>query len=420
MLRTIIQGFTPLKIPNFRTYISGQAVSLIGTWLQITAQSWVVWELSHSEAALGVVAMLGALPIMLLGPWMGVIADRLNRRLILISTQFGMMTLAFVLAALVQFKLVQIWHVYILATLVGVFSALDFPAQQAFLGDLSGMSEVRKAVNMNAMFLQASRMIGPALAGWVIGQWGAATAFWINGISFIVVIASLIVVRASQVKSPRSGNSVFADLWDAMRFLRGQPRMQDLLLLSIFMTLMGLSVMNMMAAFADEQLGGNASTLGMLLGSSGAGALISVVFILPVAQSKQRIGLIMSLAVSWAGLCYVVLSGTHFLWLAMTCMFLSSLSVPMVIAMSMGLIQVLSPFEMRARLLSLFTMVSFGMQPISAIIIGSASEKFGVNTIITVDGILMMLSGMGILLLRKGLREWRVRISAPTTPTTSH
>ena len=421
MIKTIIQGFSPLKLPNFRMYMSGQAVSLIGTWLQITAQSWVVWELSHSEAALGTTAMLGALPIMLLGPWMGVIADRFNRRVLLILTQAGMMLLAFILAALVQFKLVQIWHVYVLATLVGIFSALDFPTQQAFLGDLSGMSEVRKAVNMNAMFLQASRMIGPALAGWVIGQWGAATAFWINGISFLVVISSLIVVRASQAKSHKTSNSVMADLAEGMRFLRGQPRMQDLLTLSIFMTLMGLSVINMMAAFADKQLGGNASTLGFLLGSSGAGALISVVFLMPLAQSKQRIGLLMSLAVVWTGLCYVVLSVTHSLPLAMLCLFFSSLSVPLVIAMSLGLIQVLTPLEMRARLLSLFVMVSFGLQPISAIIIGSTSEKFGVNNIITVDGILMVLSGLGILLLRKGLREWKIRATpAPDQVVMTH
>src|SRR5450759_1171531 len=125
MLRTIIQGFSPLKLPNFRLYISGQAVSLIGTWLQVTAQAWVVWELSHSEAALGLVAMLGALPTLLLGPWAGVIADRLNRRGLWICTQTGMMLLAFILAALVQLKLVQIWHVFILSALLGIFSALD-------------------------------------------------------------------------------------------------------------------------------------------------------------------------------------------------------------------------------------------------------------------------------------------------------
>jgi MFS family permease len=420
MLRTIAQGFSPLKLPNFRLYISGQAVSLIGTWLQVTAQSWVVWELSHSEASLGVVAMLGALPTLLLGPWAGVLADRLNRRALLIFTQTGMMLLAFILAALVQFKIVQIWHVFILSSTLGIFSALDFPTQQAFLGDLSGMGEVRKAVNMNAMFLQASRMIGPALAGWVIGSWGAATAFWLNGASFLAVIASLIAVRATQVRRPQTGNSVLRDLGDGMRYLRSQPRIQDLLLLSICMTLLALSLMSMMPAFASENLGGNASTLGLLLGASGAGALISVVFIMPLAQSRKRVGLLMSLAIIWAGCWILGLSFVRWLPLAMLCLFALSFSLPLVVAMSMGLIQMLAPGEMRARLLSLFTMVSFGLQPFSVLLVGAASERFGVATVAAVNGTLLVLAGLSMIFLRKGLRQWQVQTVHPAGPPAGH
>ena len=416
MLRTIAQGFSPLKIPNFRLYISGQAVSLIGTWLQVTAQSWVVWELTHSEASLGLVAMLGALPTLLLGPWAGVLADRLNRRGLLIFTQVGMMILAFTLAALVQLKIVQLWHVYILSTTLGIFSALDFPTQQAFLGDLSGMGEVRKAVNMNAMFLQASRMIGPALAGWVIGSWGAATAFWLNGTSFLAVIASLIAVRATQTRRPPTGNSVFSDLWEGMRFLRGQPRIQDLLMLSICITLLALSMMTMMPAFASERLAGNASTLGSLLAASGAGALTSIVFIMPLAQSRRRVGLLMCLAVIWAGGWFLALSFVRLLPLAMLCLFALSISLPLVIAMSMGLIQILSPGEMRARLLSLFTMVSFGMQPLSALLVGGASERFGVATVSAVNGTLLVLAGLAMIFLRNGLRQWQVQAVSGSAP----
>ena len=416
MLRTIVQGFSPLKLPNFRLYISGQAVSLIGTWLQVTAQAWVVWELSHSEASLGLVAMFGALPTLLLGPWAGVIADRLNRRWLLIFTQTGMMLLAFILAALVQLKIVQIWHVYILSSLLGIFSALDFPTQQAFLGDLSGMGEVRKAVNMNAMFLQASRMVGPALAGWVIGSWGAATAFWLNGLSFVAVIASLIAVQAAQVRHPHTDSSVFRDLWDGLRFLRSQPRIQDLLMLSICMTLLALSLMTMMPAFASERLGGDASTLGFLLAASGAGALTSVVFIMPLAQSRQRVGLLMALAVIWAGIWILALSMARWLPLAMLCLYALSISLPMVIAMAMGLIQVLTPGGMRARLLSLFTMISFGLQPLSALLIGSASQRFGVANVAAANGSLLVLAGLVMIFLRQGLRQWQVHVAAPAAP----
>ena len=409
MFQTIIEGFSPLKLPNFRIYISGQAVSLIGTWLQVTAQAWVVWELTHSEAALGIVAMLGALPMLLLGPWAGVIADRLNRRGLLIFTQAGMMLLAFILAALVQLKLVQLWHVYTLSTLVGILSALDFPTQQAFLGDLSGMGEVRKAVNMNAMFLQASRMVGPALAGWVIGSWGAATAFWLNGASFLAVIGSLIAVRAHQVRRPHHEEfSVMRDLREGLRFLRSQPRIQDLLILSIFITMLALSLMTMMPSFASERLGGNASTLGFLLAASGAGALTSVVFLMPLAQSRHHIGLLMAIAVVWAGVWILGLSFSTWLPVAMLCLFMLSMSLPLVVAMSMGLIQVLTPGEMRARLLSLFTMISFGMQPLSALLVGTASERFSVATVASVNGSILVLGGLAMIFLRQGLRQWEV------------
>ncbi len=416
MFRTITQGFSPLKLPNFRLYISGQAVSLVGTWLQVTAQSWVVWELSHSEAALGVTAMLGALPTLLLGPWAGVIADRMNRRLLLILTQTGMMLLAFILAALVQLHMVQIWHVYVLSAFVGIFSALDFPTQQAFLGDLAGMGEVRRAVNMNAMMLQASRMIGPALAGWVIGSWGAATAFWLNGTSFLAVIGSLMAVTAHQVHRPQTGNSVLRDMWDGMLFLRSQPRIQDLLLLSISITMLALSLMSMMPAFASERLSGNASTLGYLLAASGGGALFSLILVMPMAQARRHVGVVMSAAVIWAGIWIFLLSLVTTLPLAMLCLFLLSFSLPLVVAMAMGLIQVLTPGEMRARVLSLFTMVSFGLQPISAILIGTASERFGVAAVAGVNGTLLVAAGISLLLFRKGLKEWQVKAIGEAGP----
>src|SRR5664279_2764551 len=143
--RTLRSSFDPLQQRNFRIYLGGQTVSLIGTWLQVTAQGWLVWTLTHSAAALSIVAMLNALPILLFGPWAGVWAERLDRRKLLIGTQVASMLLAFALALLVQLQTVQIWHVYMLSFLLGAVTSLDLPTQQTFLGDLSGRGEVRKA-----------------------------------------------------------------------------------------------------------------------------------------------------------------------------------------------------------------------------------------------------------------------------------
>src|SRR5262245_25778126 len=168
IVSTLRESFSPLKIRNFRIYLGGQAISLVGTFLQMTAQSWVIWELSHSATALGVAAMLGSLPTLVLGPWAGVWADRLDRRRLLIASQAGAMLLAFSLALLTQTGLVQLWHVYLLSALLGIITAFDVPAQQTFLGDLSGMGEIRKAINLNITMLQISRILGPALAGIII------------------------------------------------------------------------------------------------------------------------------------------------------------------------------------------------------------------------------------------------------------
>src|SRR3989475_7746101 len=231
-----LDSFLPLRNWNLRVYLSGQVISLIGTWMQVTGQAWVVWSLSHSTTALGLVAMLGTLPILVLGPWTGVWADPLDRRRVLVAPQVGARVLAAALALLVQTGAIQVWHVYIFATLLGIVTALDMPAQQAFIGDLSGMEQVRQAVVINNMLFQVSRMLGPALAGLVVAQLGAAPAFWLNGVSFLAVIGSLLVVRADQVR--RSGAAGLGRFSQALQFIRDHKPSQDPGIFPSFLTLL--------------------------------------------------------------------------------------------------------------------------------------------------------------------------------------
>jgi MFS family permease len=404
-LRTVVASFEPLRQRNFAIYLSGQAVSLIGTWLQITAQGWVVWELSHSDAALGIVASLSTVPLLFLGPFAGTIADRLDRRKLLIATQASAMILAFVLAFLVQTQLVQLWHVYVLALALGIVGALDFPTQQAFLGDLSGMHMVRKAINLNAMFFQVSRIIGPAFAGFIIATFGTATTFWLNGVSFLAVIGSLMLVTSHQVRTTGRGNPL-KDFGSALRFVRGQPRLQELLLLVALVTFFGISILNIMPAFASEALGGDAQTLGYLLASSGAGALFSVLFVIPFVQSARRTGIVLSSLVIWMGFWVVVVSQMHVLPLAMGALFLMSMGAPAVISTSLGITQLMAPQDMRARLVSLFVMASFGFQPIASLYVGFTAQWLGVGTAVLLNGICLGVGGLLVLTLRSSFRAW--------------
>jgi MFS family permease len=405
VVHTLRDSFTPLRLPNLRTYLIGQAISLLGTWMQVTAQGWLVWELSHSEVALGIVSMLGSLPLLLFGLWAGVWVDRLDRRKVLIGTQAAAMLLAFILAALVWTGTVQLWHVYVLSFLLGCVGAIDFPAQQAFLGDLSGMTSVRKAIVLNAMIFQIGRMIGPALAGFVVGAIGAALAFFLNGLSFIAVIVSLLIVRSHQVRLPGGGDQLRAVL-DGLRFIRSEPRIQDLILFATLVTFFGISLLSFFPALAADVLQGNAQTLGVLLASSGTGAFIGATIVAPLAQTTRRIGRTLSLAVIWIGGWWIAVSFSRTLPLTMLCIFLVSLAMPTVMTTVNGLLQVMAPPSMRGRLLSAYILVSFGIQPLAALSIGFFAARLGIANAILIDGIAIVVGALAVLTLRPALRQW--------------
>lgn len=405
IFKTLRESMSPLQHPNFRTYLGGQAISLIGTWLQATAQAWIVWDLTKSESALGVVTMLNALPVLFLSSYAGVWADRIDRRKLLIGTQFVAMMLAFILAFLKQTELVQLWHVYLLSFILGIVTALDMPAQQAFLGDLTGRTEVRKAINLNIMILQVSRILGPSLAGVIVAKVGIAPAFWLNGLSFLAVIASLILVRAAQAQ-PKVDSQVspLQQIADGVRYVRTQPRMQDLFIFGVLLTFFVFSViMNMLPAVADKRLGGDAETLGILMSSSGVGALISVMFIVPITQALRRSGIVMLAACFWLALWLSVFAQSRSLPLSMLALCFGSMGAPAVMTMAMGLVQTMSPPEMRGRMASLFGTISFGMQPLAAVWIGTTAERLGVENAIQLNAALLAVSAIGLMFFRRAL-----------------
>lgn len=408
LVQTYTRSFDPLKNRNLRIYLGGQAVSLLGTWMQATAQSWVVWELTQSESSLGIVVMLNSLPLFLLAPWAGGIADRLNRRMILLVTQTIAMLLAFALALLVQTHLVQVWHIYTFSFILGVVAALDFPAQQAFIGDLSGMRQVRQAVTLNIMGLQVARVIGPAMAGFLLKAVGSAAAFWLNGISFMFVLFSIFMVKSHQQEiNPRgSGRGQFRETLD---YIRTQPRMIDLLVFAALATFFGFSIFNLLPAVADHVLHGDSQTFGLLAGASGAGALVSTLFLLPLSQSAKRIGSIVGGAAIWMGVFYFLLSRSTWITLSMAAIFFVSLGMPLVLTTGLGVMQFLAPGNMRARIISLFTMLTFGLQPISSLFIGYAAEIVGSQTIIMFNSICLAAGAALMLIFRKGLVQWELK-----------
>lgn len=410
-MRSFRETFSPLRTANFRTYMTGQGISMIGMWMQSTAQSWVVWQLSNSTAALGTVAMLSALPTLLLGPLAGVWADRMDRRRLLAVTKSVSMLLAIALALLVQADVVQLWHVYVLAGLLGCVNAFDGPAQQAFIGDLSGMHQLRKAVTINAMAIQVSRTVGPAVAGWLIGVLGVAAAFWLNGVAFLVVIATLLRVRAEQVLQASSGDPI-SEFVEGLRFIRSHARVQDLIITISLTMIFGYSSTQLFPPVVTEILKKGPETLGLLMGAFGAGALISALLVVPAAQRSGRIGLMLSGAVIWIGTWFFLFSFSTSLPFSVLAIFLAAFGHPMVLATSKGLLQVLAPPNMRARLLTAQVMISVGLQPVASLSLGYAAQYMGSLAAIRGNSLLMLGGAVLMLLLRPAWRAWRPDMNA--------
>jgi len=409
--KLFIDSFAPLKNRNIRIYMSGQAVSLIGTWMQITAQAWIVWQLAHTATALGIVALLSQLPFFILGPLSGVWADRLDRRKILIYTQTISMILAFILAGLVQFHFVQLWHVYVLAVLLGVVSALDMTSQQAFIADISPREHIRKTVTINISFIQLSRMLGPALAGWVIAAMGTAMAFWLNGISFIAVIISLLaIVSTKQAESQKVKQSMIADFKEGVGFIIKNNVASGLITIISILTFFGWSVVQLLPAFSGRVLHGGAGELGLLMGASGAGALFGSLFIVPLGQKFHKPAIFILVGMIGCGINYFLFSFSSFLYLAVIFQFLASVFASCAFVTSNGIIQVITPVEIRARVLSFLFMITFGLQPVASFLIGMASDAIGIEHMILVDGIVIALGALILILRNSALRNYHVEL----------
>lgn len=408
MFRAVLDSFSPLRNRNYRTYLSGQAISLIGTFMQQVAQQWYVWEITRDSRWIGVIGAMAFVPMLLLGPFTGSIADRVDRRKLLITTQTIEMLLAFALAALAFSGSRAIWPVVVLAAMLGVCAAFNFPAQSAFIGDLSGMGEIRRAMALNVTMIEIGRLIGPAMAGWVVALVGTGLAFGLNGASFIAVIISLLLVRSQQVRRP-PGGSALGDFAESLRYLRASPRIVDLLMCSVLVVLFVFPSLSLSAPIADDVLKGGPQLMGYLLAASGGGALIGALIVAPQVQKVVRAGLALLAALLWSGAMLMFTSWMTSAPLVIVGVMLYSVSIPVVLASVNALTQMLAPPEMRARLLSVSQMLSFGAQPLGALMVGWSANALGPMMAIRVNGFAMLALAAAILLLRPAFRRWELR-----------
>lgn len=404
-----------LRHRNYRLFFAGQFVSLIGTWMQSVAQSWLVYRLTGSAVALGFVSFAGQIPIFLISPIGGVFADRHGRHRILVATQTASMVLAFVLAALTLAHRVQVWQVFVLASLLGIAYAFDVPARQAFVVEMVGRDDLTNAIALNSSIFNGARIVGPAVAGVVVGAVGEGWCFFANGVSFIAVITGLLLMKIQPHTRPRLTGSALSSIVEGFIYVGRTGPVRSLLTLLGLSSLIGMPYVVLMPIFADRILHGGPQGLGLLMGASGVGALIGALS-LTFRQNLRGMERVIALSAAGFGASLILFSLSRIFWLS-TCL-LVPVGYFMIVQMASinTLIQSLIPDKLRGRVMSVYSMMFLGMAPFGALLAGTLAHHLGAPVTVMLGGFVCIAGAMWFFLhlpdFRRDARQMIVALEA--------
>ncbi|PYV44322.1 MAG: MFS transporter, partial [Acidobacteria bacterium] len=304
-----------LRYRNFRLFFAGQLISLIGTWMQTVAQSWLIYRITGSSLLLGTVGFAGQIPVFLIAPLGGIVADRYNRHRIVIATQTASMTLALVLAWLTLTGTIAVWHIVALSALLGLANAFDIPARQSFIVEMVGKADLTNAIALNSSMFNSARMIGPAVAGILVAIIGEGWCFFANGVSYLAVIAGLLMMRFTPIRPKAQADSVLENILEGFQFARNSAPIRLLLLLLALSSLVGTPYTVLMPIFAGEILHRGPRGLGILMAASGIGALLAALT-LAARIGLHGLGRWIVLACGGFGLSLVLFAFSRSFWLS--------------------------------------------------------------------------------------------------------
>lgn len=362
-------------------------VSLIGTWIQVVAQSWLVFRLTHSAFLLGVVAFLGSIPIFFLSLFGGVLADRLNKRNILIATQTAFMLLAFTLAIFTQLKLITPRDIMLIALLNGIVMAFDAPSRQAVVVELVGKEHLFNAISLNSVAFNSSRIIGPALAGILVALIGMSGCFYINAISFLAVIIALFLIRLNNNPVIQKNNTAIKDIREGLNFIKNNRLILILIMMVGAVSLFGITYAIFMPIFANDILKVGVRGLGVLMSSSGFGALIGALILARLGDFKYKGKfLVLSTMIFSISLILFSLSKVYILSI-ITLIFIGGSSVA-AIALINTLLQTNVPHAFRGRVMSIFMLTFAGIMPFGNLISGWLAQGLGVPVAVMIGGVI--------------------------------
>lgn len=362
-------------------------VSLIGTWIQSTAQSWLTFELTKSAFLLGVVGFLSSIPVFLLSLFAGVLADRVNKRNILIATQVAFMLLAFLLAVLTQMKMITAFQIMVIALLNGIVMAFDAPSRQAVVVELVGRDHVFNAVALNSVSFNSSRLIGPALAGVLVATIGMSGCFYINGISFFAVIIALFLIKVHNHVRIDRNKSPLKDLREGLVFIKNNPTILVLISMVGIVSLFGIAYIILMPIFASDILQSGVKGLGLLMSASGFGALIGALILARLGDFKFKGRLLVSSTLVFSVSLAIFSLSKDMLFSLIALMLVGASSVT-AIALINTILQTIVPDEFRGRVMSVFMLTFAGLMPFGNLLAGTLSEMLGVSLVVTASGII--------------------------------
>jgi len=386
-------AFRSLKHRNFQLFFSGQLISLVGTWMQSIAEAWLIYRLTGSSVLLGLLGFVSQIPIFLLSPIGGLAADRWPRQRVVISTQVASMTLGFSLAALTLTGHIRVWEIIVLATLLGVVNAFDVPARQSFLIEMVGREDLLNAIALNSTMFNGARVAGPAVAGLLVAQVGEGWCFFLNGVSYIAVIAGLLMMRLEKSLAAHDGSSPIEKLREGLRFVRHARPIRTLLLLLGLVSFTALPFSVLMPIFADRILHGGASAYGNLMGAVGLGATFGA-FTLAMRQQLRGLGSIVAYSAIGLGISLTFFGASRLYWFSMVALVLAGYAMMMQFTSANTLIQAMVPDQLRGRVMSLYSMMFIGMAPIGSLVAGKMAQHIGAPSTVALGGLASLVGGV--------------------------
>jgi MFS family permease len=383
-----------LQNKNYRLFFFGQGLSLIGTWIQSVAMSWLAYRLTNSPMYLGIVGFSLQIPIFIAAPFGGVIADKFDRKKILIITQFLSMFQAFIATALAMTGVIQPWHIIILSTLLGTINGFDMPTRQAFVRDLvDNPDDLPNAIALNSFIFNGARLIGPPIAGLLIAFASEGICFLINAVSFLPVIVAFIVMKIKPLEIPHHNGSILTGLKDGISYAFGFIPIKAILSLLAFLGLVAMPYTVLLPIFARDILAGDSKTLGFLAAAAGIGAIAGALF-LASRKNVTHLNKIIIFSMCTFAVAVIIFSMSRVLWFSLVMMTLIGFGVMVLIVSLNTLLQTIVDDSKRGRVMSLYSMAFLGMAPFGSLLAGAAAHFFGAPTTARLGGTLCLLAAV--------------------------